>query len=143
MRGDWVRRLRRLLTPFGTSPRLHDEQLDPGTKWIERRLVEIANIAWARTGPPSSSGFLLGPETLPEPNSTQNCSKILNALYDHARHWASGFEIPYRIPTVRFSGEVTSAGQFRVDSDGYTFVELPFGTFSSSTARLAVLCHEA
>lgn len=110
---------------------------------IEAALYQLANTAWSTRRVASSSHFVLQPEQLPRPESADDMAAVVDGLYGHARKWAPGFEIPYRVPHVSLSPLISSAGQYRADSDGYLFIEIAPEFKGQHSALLAILAHEA
>jgi hypothetical protein len=110
---------------------------------IEQSLSMLAKTAWSTRRIVPSSDFVLRPERLSQPHSVETMTEAVTQLYKHARTWAPGFEIPYRVPKVSVSSLIDSAGQYRADEDGYLFIEIARGFLGSPEAILAILAHES
>src|ERR1039458_6201219 len=143
MRLSWLERLMASLHKSGDASVAHVAELDPKLEWADDQLHKLARIAWARCGPPNSMDFLLDPARLPKSCTSRSMEQSLDAFYAHARKWASGFEVPFRVPKVGLKSLVDAAGQYRVDGDGYVFIEMAPDVVSYPPAVLAVLAHEA
>jgi hypothetical protein len=63
-------------------------------------------------------------------------------LYQHARVWAPGFDVPHHIPQVRIGALHEAAGTFGIDRDGWTTISVARETFQSSNAVWLTLAHE-
>ncbi|MGH7389776.1 MAG: hypothetical protein ACREM3_10005 [Candidatus Rokuibacteriota bacterium] len=109
----------------------------------EAALYRLAGAAWNVRRIPASSDFILRPEQLSRPEAADDMAAIVGHLYAHARKWAPGLEIPYRVPHVSISPLVSTAGQYRSDSDGYLFIDLSSEFKAEPSAVLAILAHEA
>jgi hypothetical protein len=70
---------------------------------IEEPLHRLAGTAWNARRIAPSGEFVLRPEHLPRPDSSDDMAAVVEQLYAHARKWAPGFEIPYRVPKVSVS----------------------------------------
>ncbi len=112
---------------------------------IARDLDGLAAVAWCLRGAPRDTKFLLDPRCLPAPTATKNVERALELFYQHARDYAAGFEVPFRVPKVRFSAARAdeTPGQYRVDEDGYVSIEISPALLRHPESVLAVLAHEA
>jgi len=110
---------------------------------IAEDLDRLAAVAWRVRGAPHSSSFLFDPSSLPPTANTQGLEQALGLLYDHAKVWAPGFDIPFRVPKVRLPLLSEAPGVYRVDEDGYVFVDISPTLLQHPRAVLAVLAHEA
>ena len=106
-------------------------------KWIENKLEKIATEAWKSNSRKGDKNFLLNLPTL-----GLNLDGSLSKLYDHARVWTPGFEVPYFVPKISFKPLVDAAGQYHT-RDGYVHIDLSTSILSDPAATLSVLCHEA
>ena len=106
-------------------------------------MYRLANAAWGVRRIVASNDFVLQPEQLPRPNTAGDMAGVVQRLYDHARKWAPGFEVPYYVPKVNVSPLVPSPGQYRVDSHGYLFIEVNPEFRGHHAALLTILAHEA
>ena len=110
---------------------------------IEEELYRLAGVAWSVRRIVLNSDFILHTERLPRPDSANDMEAVVEHLYVHARKWAPGFEIPYRVPKVRLSPLITSAGQYTADSHGYLFIDVAPEFKGQHSALFAILAHEA
>lgn len=113
------------------------------SSWIEQSLYRLANDAWSARRFTATPEFVLSPVRLPRPDTAGAMTNVVEALYSHARRWAPGFEVPWHIPPVTVAPLIETPGQFRVDADGYTHIEVASEYFGRDTAVLAILAHEA
>jgi hypothetical protein len=112
---------------------------------IERDLDRLAAVAWRLRGAPKNMQFLLGPRSLPAATNIQSIEKAIGLLYEHARKWAAGFNVPFSVPRVRlpFVNIDPAPGLYRVDQDGYVSIEISPALLKHPDSVLAVLAHEA
>ena len=134
--------LDRLISLFRQTAHTNNAARDPNLRWVEDRLHELARIAWLRSGPPNSVDFLLNPAVLPDSTLNRSMEQVLEIFYGHALKWASGFEIPFRVPKVGVKRLVGAVGQYRID-DGYVLIDMSPNVLSCPPAFHAVLAHEA
>jgi hypothetical protein len=117
--------------------------LPQATPEVERLLQELGERAWRKESHYPAGNFLLAPATLVQGSSTQGMETNLKALYEHARRWAPGLTVPYKVPKVRLSGMLPHAGQYRVGSDGWVSIDISADFASRAQALYVVLAHEA
>jgi hypothetical protein len=110
-----------------------------------RDLDRLATVAWRVRGAPEDLRFLLDPRYCPTASTIQNIEKALELLYQHARQWAAGFDVPFRVPNVRlpFAKFNEAPGLYRVDEEGYVSIEISPALLQHPDSVLAVLAHEA
>lgn len=111
--------------------------------WIERKLYDLANIAWSPRRGVATEAFILRPETLPSPSTPEDLARIVESLYAHARHWCPGFKVPLDASTFRIPALAESAGHYWAESNSDTFLRLPQGLSRRPAAIYAILAHEA
>lgn len=109
---------------------------------IEDSLQRLADTAWAARKIPPDLSFVLLSERLPSPAGPNAMRGFVEKLYEHARKWAPGFEIPYSIPKVSVSRQIESAGQYRASSSGDLFIDVSQNFAMAPDATLAILAHE-
>lgn len=102
-------------------------------------LRDLATKAWK-----SSESLHITPFTLePEVVHSLRFEDGLRRMMKHAAKIAPGLEVPLYTPVLRHSNTPTStAGQFRADEDGYTFIEIDNRFLLDIKASYAILSHE-
>ena len=63
-------------------------------------------------------------------------------MYQHARYWAGGLDIPYFVPPVYIEA-LSAAGQFHVDEESYARISVSSSFLCDRDALLVILAHEA
>jgi hypothetical protein len=105
---------------------------------IEAELAALAKRAWA--------GSTCGPYSEFELDSSllTNISRddIANALYNHARTYAPGLEVPVGRPAVTLVPDGPTAGSFKVSEAGNVLISVSQSAASTATGLLTVLAHE-
>jgi len=112
-------------------------------RWIEQSLYRLAETAWRSRRTVATTDFVLQPDALPTADNPESMTTTVERMYAHARKWAPGFEVPYRTPKVNVLAVLDSAGQYRVDVDGYLFIEVSERFILQRDAVLGILAHEA
>lgn len=115
----------------------------PVTPGVEQLLQNLAERAWRKDLQYPDGSFLLSPTALVREASAQAMETNLRILYEHARRWAPGLMVPYKVPKVRISGTILPAGQYCVDSDGWVSIDVSTDFAYQSEALFVVLAHEA
>jgi hypothetical protein len=116
---------------------------------INETLYKLAETAWAERNGAATMSFVLRAEDLPNPRLPEDMADIVRRLYEHARRWAPGFEVPRAIPQVGWKlpldgiGTADVAGLYRVDSEGFVSIEISPKFRGNDAALLAILAHEA
>lgn len=100
----------------------------------------FAEIAWTHKLKPSGCFLFDSKSSLSCSNDAVN--QALKTLYQHARVWAPGFDVPYHIPQVRIGSLHDAVGTFRVDRDGWTRIDVTRETFQTPNAVWLTLAHE-
>jgi hypothetical protein len=107
---------------------------------FQAQLEMLARTAWTNPGP-ITKHFLFKP-TLPLSRDEAVVERAVKDMYDHARRWATGFEIPYHIPHLRLSSLSDAAGMFKSDEYGWTTIEIAHEFFGWPAAIWLILAHE-
>ncbi len=110
---------------------------------IEQSLHALADRGWGSRRIIPREDFVLRAAGLPRAQSPEEMAEVVQRLYGHARKWAPGFEVPFYVPKIIVSPYLGSAGQYRVDPDGYLFTQVAPEFAGTRAALLAVLAHEA
>lgn len=112
------------------------------TQGIEQLLRDLARHAWQAKTEVSRGTFLLDESDLAQGSSPQALVDKLRKMYAHARQWAPGLEVPWKVPPVKLSFGIDSAGQFGV-TDGWTAIDVSADFASRPRALHVILAHEA
>ena len=104
-------------------------------------LEKIARKAWAKPVSNGSSHFHFKPDILLI-RDEEVLNKALAALYSHARVWADGLDIPFRVPPLRISQTRRNAGQFNCDEEGWLTIDLSAEFLDVPKAIWLILAHE-
>lgn len=108
---------------------------------IAMALEKLAKRAWTFDTSDESGDFLFTPPSLLT-NDGSVLNQGLSALYRHARRWAPGLDIPFRVPRVRVVSAMSSAGRFQVDEDGWTSIDLGSEFLLVPKAAWLIMAHE-
>jgi hypothetical protein len=109
---------------------------------IEPLLQKLAQAAWQRGSGSTRGSFHLDGSELARGSSPQELDANLRKLYAHARLWAPGLQIPWKVPPVKLSSNIASAGRYGVN-DGWTAIDVSTEFASRPQALLVILAHEA
>lgn len=105
----------------------------------KKMLRDLATKAWKTSESLNVKPFVLDPPTL----HSLKLEDGLRRMMIHAEKIAPGFEVPLYVPLLQYSSTpVSTAGQFRVDEDGYTFIEVDNRFLLDMKASYAILSHE-
>lgn len=108
---------------------------------VPRTLSRLASRAWS-AGESTAGPFLFTPSVLllRDDDVLYQC---LQSLYEHARVWCGGLEVPFHVPAVRvvMTAEHT-AGAFSVDEEGWTRIEISRDLIDIPRAVWLVMAHE-
>lgn len=113
------------------------------TDHLQRRLYDLAEIGWAKRRHVPDMNFVLRSSALPRPTSSSTIEAVIDRLYSHARLWAPGFEVPFRVPRVLISPIMKMPGQYRVDQYGYVSIHVASEYMGRDSQILTILAHEA
>ena len=103
-------------------------------------LAMLARSAWTKPGP-NTEEFLFK-TTLPIIRDEKVVEQTVKDMYEHARRWATGFEIPYHVPRLRIVSVLDAAGMFKSDEHGWTTIEIEKEFFNWPAAVWVILAHE-
>jgi hypothetical protein len=94
------------------------------------------------SAPRSSAGFVVLPAELAPLDTPAAMHAALTSLYEHARRWAPGLDVPFSVPPVRIR-VLGDAGRFVVDEERYASIFVS-GRFAGDPASVRlILAHEA
>ena len=111
---------------------------DAGKEFAES-LAILAQRGW-RTGN-NAQNFLYQPSLLLI-RDDDVLSEALGSLYEHARCWVPGFDVPFHVPASSVSGNLDSAGRFNIDGDGLTSIRVASQFLNVPKAAWLILAHE-
>ena len=115
----------------------------PNTTPIRDLLEMLASRAWSKPCYDPSGDYLLRPSAFEMHITPESLRQALGKMYEHARYWAPGLEIPYFVPPVRIADLTAEAGHFVVDEESYASVAVAQEFTVSQDAVLTILAHEA
>jgi hypothetical protein len=102
-------------------------------------LRDLATKAWKSSESLHITPFALDPGAL----LSLRFEDGLRRMMKHAARIAPGLEVPLYTPVLRHSNTpISTAGQFRVDEEGYTFIEVDNRFSLDMKASYAILSHE-
>lgn len=102
-------------------------------------LRDLATKAWKSSESLRITLFTLEPEVI----HSLRFEDGLRRMMKHAARIAPGFEVPLYTPVLRHSNTpINTAGQFRADEDGYTFIEIDNRFLLDIKASYSILSHE-
>lgn len=106
-------------------------------------MIQLAGTAWVHGRPsPSSGSFLF--DSGGKSAASEGVDSSLRRLYDHARKWAPGWDIPYFVPGWRPEYlEGGAVGEFRADGDGWTSIHIDPRMLANGDSLWLTLAHEA
>ena len=110
---------------------------------LSRILEALATRAWSKPCHDLTGSFLLCPSLFEPDTSPEALGNTLRRLYEHARNWAPGLDIPYFVPPVRVTDLTSEAGLFRIDEESYATVAVSREFVGSFDAAFLILAHEA
>jgi hypothetical protein len=105
-------------------------------------LDHLTTEAWSRPCRDPEGSFLLSPIGLASGSHSQGLSRTLNRLYEHARNWAPGLDIPSFVPPVRIAA-LKVAGHFLLDEESYASITVSTEFLGNVDATSLILAHEA
>jgi hypothetical protein len=109
-------------------------------------LDELSAHAWRKPCQDfGEANFLLSLHALgQDPPTSERLRQILRTMYEHARIWAPGLDIPFFVPPVRIANlQDTEAGYFSVDKESYASIAVSREFLADRDATLLILAHEA
>ena len=106
-------------------------------------LEYLTNKAWSKPCGDPQGSFVLLPSRLASDTSPQGLSRLLRGIYEHARAWAPGLDIPWFVPPVRVAALESEAGHFLVDEESYASIAVSTEFLGSIDATCLILAHEA
>ena len=124
--------------PRGT-PISDNAQPSPG---IEQLLHVLGQQAWRKETRHPPESFLLAPSTLKQGADTTALEANLRMLYEHARRWAPGLSVPYKVPRVSLTRALAHPGQYTVDSAGWVAIDVSAELASRAPMLSVILAHE-
>ena len=110
---------------------------------LDGALRRLAEVAWRGRRVAPHKGFVLQPAALPTPSTSDAMRAILRRLYDHARIWTPGFEVPFHVPQVKLTPSSAAAGVYRVDPSGYISMNISPEFVGRDSAVLTILAHSS
>lgn len=117
-----------------------DHSVDPT---LSGSLETLATKAWGKQCHDPRGSFLLSPLVLAPDYSPQGLWQTLRQIYEHARTWAPGLDVPSFVPPVRIADLESHAGHFLVDEESYASIAVSTEFLGSIDATLLILAHEA
>jgi len=106
-------------------------------------LEHLTTRAYSKPCGDPEGSFLLAPSAIALGAGTEGLSRTLNRIYQHARDWAPGLDIPWFVPPVRIVTLDSEAGHFRLDEDSYASIAVSTEYLGSIDATSLILAHEA
>lgn len=106
-------------------------------------LDSLTAMAWSTPCREPDGSFLLSPEGLARACTAEDLERALRRMYEHARNWAPGLDIPWFVPPVRIVALDSHAGHFLVDEESYASITVSRAFLNSIEAALLILAHEA
>ena len=123
------------------SPRLPTSVPSTTNADVVATLSRLARRAWA--GRQLGHGSFLFTPSLLLIRDDAVLNEAAQALYSHARSWADGLDIPYHIPRISVSScSHDTAGQFVVDDEGWTSIEISRDFLDTPRAVWLIMAHE-
>jgi hypothetical protein len=106
-------------------------------------LDHLTTRAYSKPCSAPEGNFLLAPSAIAFGTSPQGLSQTLNRIYQHARDWAPGLDIPWFVPPVRIANLESEAGHFLLDEESYASIAVSTEYLGSAEATCLILAHEA
>jgi hypothetical protein len=106
-------------------------------------LESLATKAWSKPCHDSAGIFLLSPLGLATDSSPDGLWQALRRIYEHARSWAPGLDVPWFVPPVRIIELKVNARHFAIDEESYASIAVSSEFLGSSDATCLILAHEA
>jgi hypothetical protein len=106
-------------------------------------LEHLTTRAYSKPCGDPEGSFLLAPSAIAFGASPEGLSRTLSRIYQHARDWAPGLDIPWFVPPVHIATLDLEAGHFRLDEDSYASIAVSTEYLGSIEATSLILAHEA
>ena len=106
-------------------------------------LEHLTTRAYSKPCGDPDGSFLLAPSAIAIGTSPGGLSQTLNRIYQHARDWAPGLDIPSFVPPVRIAKLESEAGHFLLDEESYASIAVSKDYLGSTEATGLILAHEA